>query len=332
MSTLTPNYNLKKPEATDPFKNFRQDYNSNLDIIDLNLGGGGGSGGHTIIDTNGSDMPQESGLQFTGGVSVSDDSVNGKTVVNITGGSTIYEYMPTCFDLNEREVGCFVDGKPVYQKTIEIPALPNTGALTVNHNISNFEKLVDAKGIFWASTWGGTIPFLSMSGASVSNAGAISFSASATTITVNAGSNRSGCVGYITLLYTKTTDSAGSGVWTPSGVPSVHYSTSEQVVGTWIDGKPVYQKTVDFGTFPANNGSKLVPHGISDIERLVNANFVCQSSTQFRTLPNVARSTASNQTLWYMTATEVGVLTGSNADVGSTYYGYITLQYTKTTD
>lgn len=43
MATYTTNYNLKKPESTDPFSDFRGDYNDNLDIIDANLGGGGGS-------------------------------------------------------------------------------------------------------------------------------------------------------------------------------------------------------------------------------------------------------------------------------------------------
>ena len=43
MATLTPNYNLSKPEATDDFSAFRSSYNSNMDIIDNNLGGGGSS-------------------------------------------------------------------------------------------------------------------------------------------------------------------------------------------------------------------------------------------------------------------------------------------------
>ena len=84
MATHTTNYNLEKPEASDPFGDFRQSYNDNLDIIDQNLGGGGG--GHTIIDPNGSDMTQRAGLQFTGSCSVTDDAVNDKTVINISGG------------------------------------------------------------------------------------------------------------------------------------------------------------------------------------------------------------------------------------------------------
>lgn len=42
MATYTSNYNLEKPDASDPFGDFRESYNDNLDIIDANLGGGGG--------------------------------------------------------------------------------------------------------------------------------------------------------------------------------------------------------------------------------------------------------------------------------------------------
>ena len=126
MATQTTNYNLEKPEATDPFGDFRQSYNSNMDIIDANLGGGGG-GGHTIIDPNGNSLPQENGLQFTGNVSVTDDNVNGRTVVTILGGGGSVNY-----STSEQVVGTWIDGKPIYQKT-----LTHSGALVVDNSFSN---------------------------------------------------------------------------------------------------------------------------------------------------------------------------------------------------
>lgn len=42
MATQTTNYHLSKPDAGDQFSAFRQSYNDNMDIIDANLGGGGG--------------------------------------------------------------------------------------------------------------------------------------------------------------------------------------------------------------------------------------------------------------------------------------------------
>lgn len=51
---------------------------------------GTGSGGHTIIDENGTEMTQRKGLQFIGNVSVSDDSAHDKTIINISGDSVQY--------------------------------------------------------------------------------------------------------------------------------------------------------------------------------------------------------------------------------------------------
>ena len=43
MATYTPNYNLYKPAGTDQFDNFLTEFGNNMDTIDQNLGGGGGS-------------------------------------------------------------------------------------------------------------------------------------------------------------------------------------------------------------------------------------------------------------------------------------------------
>ena len=50
--------------------------------VTIEVPGGGGSGGHTIEDTSGADLPQEDNLQFVG-VYTRDDSVNSRTEVNI---------------------------------------------------------------------------------------------------------------------------------------------------------------------------------------------------------------------------------------------------------
>ena len=82
MATYTPNYNLYKPEGTDDFDDFLTEFGTNMDTIDQNLGGGG-SGGHTIVDESGVNLPSESKLQFTDGLQAVDDNVNGKTVVSL---------------------------------------------------------------------------------------------------------------------------------------------------------------------------------------------------------------------------------------------------------
>ena len=51
MATYTSNYNLYKPDSTDNFKDFRDEFNTNMDTIDANLGGGGGGGGSEVTWT-----------------------------------------------------------------------------------------------------------------------------------------------------------------------------------------------------------------------------------------------------------------------------------------
>ena len=103
MATYTPNYNLKKPDASDEFKDFRSDYNQNMDIIDQNLGGGGG-GSSTLAGLNdvtitsaqdGEVLTYDSGSSKWINGSASSSSLAGLTDVTLstptTGDALIYD-------------------------------------------------------------------------------------------------------------------------------------------------------------------------------------------------------------------------------------------------
>lgn len=148
MATYTPNLNLYMPDATDDFGEFREEHNDNMVKIDNAIGGGGGGGGHTIVDENGADMPAESKLQFTGNVSVTDDNVNGATVVDILGGGNVDDV-----EVNGVSV---VDGNKVAKITsykevtqAEYDALPAT-------------KLTDGIAYFIKDSGGSGIDFLTV--------------------------------------------------------------------------------------------------------------------------------------------------------------------------
>lgn len=79
---------------------------------EMGSGGGGGTGGHTIIDENGNSMTARAGLQFVGGANVLDDATNNKTIVSIPSGGG-HNYSTT-----ERVIGTWIDGKTIYEKTI----------------------------------------------------------------------------------------------------------------------------------------------------------------------------------------------------------------------
>lgn len=152
---------------------------------------------------------------------------------------------PECYSTEEREVGCWIDGKPLYAKTIDFGSLPNNATKNVAHNISNIEKIVFIDG-FGDRTVSNVydcipLPFAHRNQTSYN----IQLSATYTDVTIITASDQSNRSAYVTIYYTKTTDTAGSGVWTPSGIPAVHYSTEEHIVGTWIDGSTLYEKTIE---------------------------------------------------------------------------------------
>ena len=164
---------------------------------------------------------------------------------NVMYGAGDIEISPVCYSEEEREVGCWTDGKPLYQKTViwDNPTLGRVDNLP--HGLENVEHIHMTNWQF-----GVIFGFESTDTSYWANI----FNVTSTGVSYRIG----GAWGsgakplIITFQYTKTTDTPGSGIWTPSGVPAVHYSTDEQIVGTWIDGSPLYQLTINVPNFSAN--------------------------------------------------------------------------------
>ena len=105
------------------------------------------------------------------------------------------------------------------------------------------------------------------------------------------------------------------------------YSTEEKVVGTWIDGKPLYRKTVNFGALP-NNTTKGITHNIQNLNEIIKLWGFARSS-QSRggiTLPHATTTPIS----LYCDDTYIGVKAFLDASVYTE--AYINIEYTKTTD
>ena len=372
MATYTPNLNLGKPEVTDAFGNFRQLFNDNMDILDN--GGGGGSGGHTIVNPSGTDMPAEGKLQFTGGVTVTDDSVNGKTVVDISGGGgNVYGAF---IDTNHLITsGQYSSGSPLSYTATEDCFV--YGVCTLTNNTSGSVSIDGVQVGGWYNGGGTTaynFGFLVKNGQTITASQTFSGNSDYKVYGVTQGTNgiftpiiysdtervvgvwrdnkplyarsfhysftassndysydiatlssdivvqkietdrfsRDGIIfnevicppstiffryvmdesthklgvrvwnsdtdvidGTVTLLYTKTTDVAGSGNWNTDGVPTVHYSTSEQVIGTWENGKPLYRRIFTTNTMNIStsagvlySGSVAIGDYIPDVDQI----------------------------------------------------------------
>lgn len=107
------------------------------------------------------------------------------------------------------------------------------------------------------------------------------------------------------------------------------YSTTEHVIGTWIDGKPIYEKTVNFGALP-NLAAKEVNHGISNLDTVIGYDGVTKNQTgsTFLSLPRTASDSQYNMDI-YFTTTQIIIVTQTDR---SAHSAYITMRYTKTTD
>ena len=147
------------------------------------------------------------------------------------------------YSFEERQVGVYADGKPLYQKTIDFGELPNNTTKQVSHNISNLETVVDVKGIinYTNLIYGENIPPV------IANKN-FRTAVRETVVEVTTTDNWSGYGAIITVQYTKTTDVAGSGEYVPSGDKAEHYSTEEEVIGTWINGEALYRQVIHFST------------------------------------------------------------------------------------
>ena len=135
----------------------------------------------------------------------------------------------------------------------------------------------------------------------------------------------------ITIRYTKSTDIAGSGIWTPSGIPAVHYSTEEQVVGTWIDGKTLYQKTITSSdAISFNNWGNIVDVSSLNIDEFVEVDVRVRVNEDGDT---VFRDYSAGTNLSVMYNESTGYLIGRQSIVstvsGTTWYCVYTIRYTK---
>ena len=149
-------------------------------------------------------------------------------------------FPPIIYSDEEREIGVWRDGKPLYSIVISGTASANFDITT--GVIPTIDNLVTSH-IHVKSNGGTQINNYFMSSSDYAR---VRMDINPNTLHVDFGSSYPAKpLNYdLMLLYTKITDTPGSGKYTTYGGLSHHYSEKEQVVGTWIDGKPLYEVTV----------------------------------------------------------------------------------------
>ena len=239
------------------------------------------------------------------------------------------DFQPICYSEEEREIGVWIDGKPLYEKTVSISPTSLSHGTTIAHGISNVDTVVWLETLMIRSSNRSIIlPY-----APTSNAFS-GFYADRTNIIFTGGdtwqstdySNL-----YATIRYTKITDQAGSGTWTPQGVPAHHYSTDEQVVGTWVDGNTLYEKTVSFVT-PSSNAYTRQNLGLltADIDNIWIAEGYAIGANTTANVSGYTSNPSSEEFMGFIYKDSTDITfdyrVGSSVQNGN---AYLTIRYTK---
>ena len=233
-------------------------------------------------------------------------------------------FTPAIYSLEEREIGVWTDGKPLYQKTVDTGLIPSNTTKKVAHNVANIETIVKYYGIALNSSGSDAraLPYVAFSDWS------ISLYVDETNISIYTVVNWENYYprSYVTIQYTKTTDVAGSGSYAELGIPAVHIDNTERVIGTWF-GETLYQKTLyDAG---GKSGSFNINHGIENLKAVVNYSGCVTDVTYPMPLPRIAYD-GNNVGIQSSGPTQIGVCNPTAFGTRLVDW-YITIQYTKTT-
>lgn len=182
----------------------------------------------------------------------------------VVGKSTMYIASSDCYSTEEKEIGVWKDGKPLYQRSYDLGSDLTCASQSwtyTNIDASNIDFIVKqsvqaSNGTLWDAL---EVNADLASGASTKTIGILNTR------------NNNITVRHITIQYTKTTDTAGSGSYTPASGKAVHYSTDEEVIGTWF-GETLYRKVIPITAnwdFTANTWVKSnIPKG--NIKAMIN--------------------------------------------------------------
>lgn len=110
------------------------------------------------------------------------------------------------YSTSEQDTGCkWIDGKPIYKKTVDIGSLPNATIKTVAHGVTSIGTVIDAKGSALRSTDSVWFLIPNTPNPLVGNVNVgIGITVSSSSIEISTGADRANMTGYVTIWYTKT--------------------------------------------------------------------------------------------------------------------------------
>jgi phage minor structural protein len=237
------------------------------------------------------------------------------------------------YSLEEQVVGIWTDGKPLYQKTL-YSATTVIGASTNFFDLSALyiDEMVDWHGNFIRDGKNYSVDMVEKPSSSSANTYArCRYVPDTKQFAVNvadfSGYPTSFGRLYVTIKYTKTTDTAGSGGYQAYGFSPIVCSDAEREVGVWEDNKPLYQKTF-IGTLGGTVGSDVSNYkmaDLSDIDTIASISGTLQGIT-----PINSYYASDNYNMVFVNGAKNGLYCNGKNIGGNTYK--VTIQYTKASD
>ena len=239
------------------------------------------------------------------------------------------------YSTDEKIIGQWINGKPLYQKLVDCGNAPNTA--TENSKWYNYGTGIDHSHLVFAFSvdpngWVASLPYdIRSNGCVVVSNYCNPLNDHKGYIGLHTEKDRSTFHIYAVVQYTKIADSAisiGS---------DTDYSTTEKIIGTWVDGKSIYQKTITNITLSSSTDT-VIQHGISNLDKIIDAKSFCRdaNSTIFRPNPFAwANHNSYTEAKYYsgfsVTKTNIEFTAGASY-ISANPIVDITLQYTKTTN
>lgn len=302
-----------------------------LDHLNIDLDGDGIAERYEIGGM--SELPIAS-TEVLGGVKIGENlSITEDGTLNAeTSGTSVLSPGAILYDTKEKIIGKWIDGKPIYQKTVTTTEKVICNYIDyINVPCSNLPVNIDNLLCCKISEDFHSL-YMTVAKIDSDNVLKIWSSAPQGSLGLNAGT-------YITLQYTKTTDEPNS--FRPDMIENISimrnldfsniYTEEERIIGCWVDGRPIYQKMLYF-TIPNTTGNINYDTGIKNISTCINMNLSIQKSN--------GDYTKFCHAIWADQATiiEDSFLTTGIIQyyIRGTYWANGTaraiLQYTKTTD
>lgn len=214
------------------------------------------------------------------------------------------------YDTSEKMIGKWIDGKPLYQRVFVFENEVSIGTsswFTSDIPITGIDHVIDSFGVNYANNQ--SIPLLCQCKSSES---------AYLLFLVSRYSPNAMNVKGIVVQYTKTTDSANSF----NIGEATDYSTEEKIVGTWITGEPIYQKT---WTGQTTTGTEVDLFSLTGANKIIDINGYLHNNGYYFHF-NYAQGTGN-----YFSIFANDNVIKLRKQVNTDYDYAITVQYTKTT-